>query len=76
MFLQGWAEESPDNAAKLKLAEEAIAKGIKAGQIEEKKPTGWKEGDPTQITIKGNFKPSFKENREESRELNTTVNIK
>ena len=60
-YINAWAGESPDNEAKLKRAEQIIAEGIKAGQIEEKKPAGWKEGDPVQITIKGNFKPSFKD---------------
>jgi hypothetical protein len=61
LFLRGWAQESPENANKLKIAEDIIAQAIKAGQIEEIKPRGWKEGDPTELIIKGNFKPSFKD---------------
>lgn len=72
LYLQGWSEESPENAAKLKLAEDAIARGIKAGQIKETKPSGWKTGDPTQITILGNFKPSFKERMAISEVVNKT----
>jgi hypothetical protein len=72
LYLQGWVEESPENAAKLKLAEDAIAKGIKAGQITETKPAGWKEGDPKQITILGTFKPSFKERLAISEVVNKT----
>ena len=60
-YINAWAGESPDNEAKLKRAEQIIAEGIKAGQIEETKPAGWKEGDPIEITIKGNFKPSFRD---------------
>lgn len=60
-YINAWAGESPDNEAKLKRAEQIIAEGIKSGQIEETKPTGWKEGDPIEITIKGNFKPSFRD---------------
>lgn len=60
LFLKGWAQESPENANKLKIAENVIAQAIKAGQIEETKPKGWKEGDPTELIIKGNFKPSFR----------------
>lgn len=61
VYINAWAGESPDNEAKLKRAEQVIAEGIKSGQIKETKPAGWKEGDPVQITITGNFKPSFRD---------------
>lgn len=60
-IINAWAGESFENEAKLKRAEQLIAEGIKSGQIKETKPKGWKEGDPVEITIKGNFKPAFRD---------------
>jgi len=56
-YINAWASDpaAPQNAAKLKLAEDAIEKGLADGTIV------WKDKNKGQVEITGEFKPSFRE---------------
>jgi hypothetical protein len=74
-FLREWAA-SPQNSAKLKLAEDAIARGIKNGDIIVKKSGDPNSTDPSkkvdEIEILGTFKPNFRERLAISEVVNKT----
>ena len=56
-YINAWANDpaTPQNATKLKLAEDAIEKGLANGTIV------WKDKNKGQVEITGDFKPSFRE---------------